>query len=229
MEIKKNLKELDIKISKMANELGISRPTFDLYIENYEKGIKIPNDIFQEIFDFLFNEEISSTIEFAQKYQHVKNVMLNSAKNDINEIKNLNREQKINSELTSIINNEVYDSELKEFFGLFASNSNNELVKSIYTYFNIINGLKKFDGHEYNSNQLHLFSNLNKLFDEFQKEKQSLNVEYFKLFVDKSETAYLKRNKPKDEDIIKYIKSNMSDEKELDVNVLKEMIKSMEE
>ena len=32
MEIKKNLKALDVKISKLATDLGISRPTLDTYI-----------------------------------------------------------------------------------------------------------------------------------------------------------------------------------------------------
>ena len=35
MEIKKNLKALDIKISKLATELGVSRTTLDAYIEHY--------------------------------------------------------------------------------------------------------------------------------------------------------------------------------------------------
>ena len=53
MEIKKNLKALDIKISKLATELGVSRPTLDAYIEYYESGQSIPNEGYQKIFEYL--------------------------------------------------------------------------------------------------------------------------------------------------------------------------------
>lgn len=48
MEIKKNLKALDVKISKLATDLDISRPTLDTYIECYEKGQPIPNEGYQK-------------------------------------------------------------------------------------------------------------------------------------------------------------------------------------
>ena len=72
MEIKKNLKALDIKISKLATELGVSRPTLDAYIEYYESGQSIPNEGYQKIFEYLFSGEEINSIEFAQKYDMLK-------------------------------------------------------------------------------------------------------------------------------------------------------------
>ena len=83
MEIKKSLKSLDVKISKLATELGISRPTLDTYIDYFERGIKIPNDVYQSIFEYLFSSEKMTSIEFAQKYDYVKRVMLAAAKKTI--------------------------------------------------------------------------------------------------------------------------------------------------
>ena len=80
MEIKKNLKSLDIKISKLATELGVSRPTLDAYIEYYENGQQIPNEGYQKIFEYLFSGEEINSVEFAQRYDYVKRVMLADAK-----------------------------------------------------------------------------------------------------------------------------------------------------
>ena len=63
MEIKKNLKALDIRISKLASELGVSRPTLDSYIECFENGHAIPNEGYQRIFEYLFSgEQINSCL-----------------------------------------------------------------------------------------------------------------------------------------------------------------------
>ena len=52
--IKCQLKSLDVKISKLASGLEISRPTFDTYVDLYENNQQIPNEKYQEIFDYLF-------------------------------------------------------------------------------------------------------------------------------------------------------------------------------
>ena len=80
MEIKKNLKALDIRISKLASELGVSRPTLDSYIECFENGHAIPNEGYQRIFEYLFSGEQINSVEFAQRYDYVKRVMLSDAK-----------------------------------------------------------------------------------------------------------------------------------------------------
>ena len=80
MEIKKNLKALDIKISKLASELGVSRPTLDAYIDYYERGKLIPNEGYQKIFEYLFSGKEVNSVDFAHRYDYVKRVMLADAK-----------------------------------------------------------------------------------------------------------------------------------------------------
>ena len=68
MDIKGQLKQIDVKVSKLAAGLEISRPTFDSYLELYEKGETIPNDKYQIIFEYLFSNGCVSAVEFAQRY-----------------------------------------------------------------------------------------------------------------------------------------------------------------
>ena len=62
MDIKKNLKDFDIKISKMAIDFGVSRPTLDSYIECFENGKEIPNEAIQAIFVFLFSKKLAALL-----------------------------------------------------------------------------------------------------------------------------------------------------------------------
>ena len=50
MDIKEKLKEIGIKLSDLARELEVSRPTLNIYIDNFEKGTKIPSEKYQLIF-----------------------------------------------------------------------------------------------------------------------------------------------------------------------------------
>ena len=111
MEIKKSLKSLDVKISKQATELGISRPTLDSYIDYYERGIKIPNDVYQSIFEYLFSSEMMTSIEFAQKYDYVKRVMLGDAKKSIETGLSDKREEYLAAQITETVSSKAMSKE----------------------------------------------------------------------------------------------------------------------
>ena len=52
--IKAVLKRNNILLTEFADSLNISRPTLDTYIRNYDSGVRLSNNLFQKIFDFLF-------------------------------------------------------------------------------------------------------------------------------------------------------------------------------
>lgn len=57
--IKERLKELDIKITELANYLQISRPTMYKFIENYDNGlIKEVNPNVKKLFDYIEKNEL---------------------------------------------------------------------------------------------------------------------------------------------------------------------------
>lgn len=230
MDIKKNLKDFDIKISKMASDFGISRPTLDTYIENFEEGKEIPNEIFREIFAFLFSKEINSSVEFAQKYDYVKRVMLKNAK----ELTVTQKEDdKLNNKKTNIlrrIDSPNTSAEIINFINLFLENDQNELVKDICAYFNYANGFQKLDRDLLSDKEIKFFGNMAKLFSLYQKNELEEASESFEELVSKNERLSEKKVvKAQSEDIIKYIKDNISDSGNIDFDYLQKMIDSKED
>ena len=57
--IKERLKELDIKITELANYLQISRPTMYKFIENYDNGLtKEVNPSIRKLFDYIEKNDL---------------------------------------------------------------------------------------------------------------------------------------------------------------------------
>lgn len=69
--IKAVLKRNNILLSEFADNLNISRPTLDAYIKNYDSGVRLSNNLFQKIFDFLFSDAQMSPEDFQRRYIYV--------------------------------------------------------------------------------------------------------------------------------------------------------------
>ena len=54
MKIKNILKENNIKLVELSNALNISRPTLNLYIDEFEREGKIPNKEYDSFFKKIF-------------------------------------------------------------------------------------------------------------------------------------------------------------------------------
>ena len=230
MDIKKNLKDFDVKISKMALDLGVSRPTLDSYIESFENGKEIPNEAIQAIFEFLFSREISSSVEFAQKYDYVKRVMLKNAKEMTASQKELEKRNLKIQNIVKVINEDDTTNEMINFINLVVTNKDNELVKNLGYYFNYSNGLLKIDTNVLSNKQLGLYSNLSKVFSLYQNDSIEVDEFYLKELIDKNEKVRNRKvGKVQSEDIIKYIKENISDSGNIDFDFLEQMINAKEE
>lgn len=230
MEIKKNLKSLDIKISKLATELGVSRPTLDAYIEYYENGQQIPNEGYQKIFEYLFSGEEINSVEFAQRYDYVKRVMLADAKTGAELSLQAKRKNAVVKNIVDILDSGTVDEPLIEFINLFINNKDKELVKSIYYYFNYTNGFIDLSTVEVNEKNKALYSQLSKLFIDYQNDNIEFLQEYYDQIIEKNKKIFDKKKiKINDSDIIEYIKNNLDDSSNLDIEVLKQMIASRED
>lgn len=75
MNVKEQLKELNITQSDFAEELGISRPTLDSYMSLYDSGEIIPKDRFEIILHRLFDGEITTKEAFLQKLRFYKELL----------------------------------------------------------------------------------------------------------------------------------------------------------
>lgn len=230
MEIKKNLKSLDIKISKLATELGVSRPTLDAYIEYYENGQQIPNEGYQKIFEYLFSGEEINSVEFAQRYDYVKRVMLADAKTGAELSLQAKRENAVVKNIVDILDSGTLEEPLVEFVNLFINNKDKDLVKAIYYYFNFTNGFIDLSNVDVEEKNKALFSQLSKLFNDYQNDSIELLPDYYEQIVDKNKRIFDKKKiKVNDSDIIEYIKNNLNESSDLDIEVLKQMIASRED
>lgn len=229
MEIKKNLKALDIKISKLATDLGVSRPTLDAYIEYYENGQLIPNDGYQKIFEYLFSSEEMNSIEFAQKYDYVKRIMLADAKAGAEKALHEKRENKLINNIKEILNTGTVDEHLVEFINLFINNRDNALVQSIYMYFNYANGFADLSRKEIEVKEKAVYSQLAKIFADYNDNSIEVMQEYYnQLLIKNKELIAAKTIKVSDTVIVDYIKSQLSESEELDIEKLKQLIASRE-
>ena len=229
MEIKKNLKALDIKISKLATELGVSRPTLDAYIEYYESGQSIPNEGYQKIFEYLFSGEEINSIEFAQKYDYVKRIMLADAKAGAEKAIHDERENKILNNIREVLATGTVDEHLIEFINLFINNRDNELVKAIYMYFNYSNGFADLSKQEIKQKEKAIYSQLAKLFSNYKDNSIELLEEFYNQLQSKNqELIEAKTIKVRDSEIVDYIKTKLNESEELDIEELKLLIASRE-
>ena len=229
MEIKKNLKALDIKISKLATELGVSRPTLDAYIEYYESGQSIPNEGYQKIFEYLFSGEEINSIEFAQKYDYVKRIMLADAKAGAEKAIRDERENKILNNIRDVLATGTVDEHLIEFINLFINNRDNDLVKAIYMYFNYSNGFADLSKREIEEKEKAIYSQLAKLFTNYKDNSIELLEEFYNQLQSKNqELIEAKTIKVRDSEIVDYIKTKLNESEELDIEELKLMIASRE-
>lgn len=226
MEIKRQLKNLDVKISRLAQELGISRPTLDTYIEYYENGQQIPNERYREIFEYLFASETDSTIEFAKRFDYVKRTFLQSYNSD----KRQSVEQSIRNNISMFADDLEASDELLEFINLLINNSKVDLVQAIISYFNFVNGLKRFESVNVEDKDKALFSHLYKIFAEYQSDTIQIDEESYEGFLEKSNRIFKKKNTDSASDeLLDYLQKNIPEGSNIDLNYIKQLLDKKED
>lgn len=70
--IKNILRQSGVTLTQFANDLNISRPTLDSYIDSYNLSRKISNVFYNDIFDFLFENPYISVEDFLKRYEYMR-------------------------------------------------------------------------------------------------------------------------------------------------------------
>ena len=83
MNIGQYLKSVGVTKKELAEEIGLSRPTLNLYIGLFESGKKIENERYDIIFKRLFSDKIVSKELFKHKMDSVKFLLERDKKFDI--------------------------------------------------------------------------------------------------------------------------------------------------
>lgn len=83
MNISKYLKTIGKTKTELADELGLSRPTLNQYIELFENGNHIDNERYDIIFNRLFSDGIENKELFDRKIESIKILLERDRKYDI--------------------------------------------------------------------------------------------------------------------------------------------------
>jgi hypothetical protein len=229
MDIKGQLKQIDVKVSKLAAGLEISRPTFDSYLELYEKGEAIPNDKYQIIFEYLFSNGCVSAVEFAQRYDFVRSKMLNGIKDDVTKQKKDDRSSFLVSTIDACLKDPSISPETLEFLYLLLRNKDVEVVKLVEAYFNLANGIVDGPSESFSDQEKAFLSSMAILFTRFKDSGLTFDEAAYQNLLEQNKKMHAKRSlAASDDEVIAYIKTHISDVDSIDVNKLREMLAKSE-
>lgn len=225
MEIKRQLKNLDVKISRLAQGLGISRPTLDSYIECYESGQQIPNERYRKIFEYLFSDEVDSTIEFAKRFDYVKRIFLQTEGADSSQSK----DQWMRNNISDFAHEVGIEDGMLAFVNLLISNRNVDLVQAISDYFNYVNGFKQYNDCAESDKHKAIFSWLFKIFAEYNADQIQIEEVNYTRFVEKSDKIFKKKesNSANDE-LLEYLQKNIPKDSHIDMEYIKKLLDKLD-
>ena len=225
MNIKEQLKAIDVRISKLASGLEISRPTLDSYIDLYERGEKIPNEKYQEIFDYLFSEENASAIAFAQKYDYVKRIMLAEVKKGMEDEATAKRRSFLSGSIIACANDEATKVETLEFIFLLMRSAENPAIKLLIEYICLSNGITDWDGKKMTEAEKAYFSSLSEFFDAFKSGNLKVDEERLAALLERNAEMNGHRvKKPQEQELMDYLASQGLDPANIDIEYIKKML-----
>lgn len=228
MNIKEQLRAIDVKVSKLANGLEISRPTLDSYISLYERGEKIPNEKYQEIFDYLFSEKNASAIAFAQKYDYVKRIMLAEVKQNMEDESAAKRRAFLSGSIIACANDESTNLETLEFIFLLMRNAESPAIKLLIEYICLSNGITDWNGKEMSEEEKAYFSSLSAFFDAFKAGKLKINKKRVDALLERNAemNGHRANKKPKEQELMDYLAAHGLNPANIDIEYIKKMLNS---
>lgn len=197
--IKNILKQCGVTLSQFSGDLSISRPTLDNYIETYDKGQKISNNFYHDIFDFLFENPNINDSEFIKRYQYMKDhygmtsndplVTFSKLKSSYSLPKGEYNETIL--EIKEIIDNDMINPDTplsiyKLFLNAIKLKSDDfNIFYQFYVYYN---------GHEklvsLNDEQKKLYSYLHQAYQFYLDQNKELDKQLFEQFTEYSNKAF---------------------------------------
>lgn len=186
--IKLELKKHNITLSQFCDDFNISRPTLNNYIKLYEENEELPSEVFQRIFDYLFDGEVSDSFEFLERYSYVQDYYhrkyTNRFTNDLLGYNNLS-ERNYNSLLMTIERDKVEKRISDDKFMMinYILKNDDEILDKYIDFFMCYKGTKKFNESKYKDNKfiVLLFNAMKKRNDKMKQDEFSLLHEFIKL------------------------------------------------
>lgn len=198
--IKAKLKELGIKLSELSNDLMISRPTLDVYIDNYDNNLNIPKEKYQIIFDELFNDRIKTKQDFRDVLLTYRNMLQRDMKIGILDV-NPEDSDLINSIIEKIrqdIKTNDYDRNIYLFIStLINSYKNDFLFKMISKYILYLNNSISIENID--EKEKIFISNYYGVLHNYKDNELSYNDENYKNFLKRVEEIKNENEKARNE------------------------------
>lgn len=230
MNIKEQLKSIDVRISKLASGLEISRPTLDSYIDLYERGEKIPNEKYQEIFDYLFAEGNASAIAFAQKYDYVKRIMLAEVKKGMEDEATAKRRSFLSGSIVAAANDEHTKVETLELIFLLMRSAEKPAIKLLTEYICLSNGITDWNNKKMSEEEKAYFSSLSAFFEAFKAGKLTIDESRLEALMERNAEMNGHRvKKHKDQELMDYLASQGLDPTNIDIEYIKKMLSDKKE
>lgn len=184
MKIREFLKRYRLTLKELAEILELSRPTLNTYIEQFEKGEKISNNLYQHIFTEIFLKEWKDRLEIIDRIKELKTSF---------NIKDVNMDEEYcseNLELIDSIKEKMYRDmkgakevlPLYKFINSVLYNYNGDTGLTGYIDYNLyLNSLKNID--EIEENEKILISNIYPIMSNHVKNNLEFNEEGYLLFL----------------------------------------------
>lgn len=184
MKIREFLKRYKLTLKELAKILELSRPTLNTYIEQFEKGEKISNNLYQHIFTEIFLKEWKDRLEIIDRIKELKTSF---------NIKDVNMDEEYcseNLELIDSIKEKMYRDmkgakevlPLYKFINSVLYNYNGDIGLTGYIDYNLyLNSLKNID--EIEENEKILISNIYPIMSNHVKNNLEFNEEGYLLFL----------------------------------------------
>lgn len=223
MNIKTILKENKIKLIEFSQLLGISRPTLNAYISEFEKNNTLQNQTYNEIFKELFSQNISSD-EFKEKLKKV------AEKFQDENYENFSDENLIlmNSIIKKMKNDMFGKKETVVLYKFINSALNlygkNAPLTAYINYTLYLNGLK--DIKKIKPNEKKLISNIFPVMKKYSNSKLEYNEDGFQLFLNRVKEIEKEREKKRRE-ILKKIEEQLEKEIELTGTINQDKLKDI--
>ena len=199
MNISDYLKSIKKTKTELSQELKLSRPTLNQYIELFETGQKIDNERYNIIFDRLFSDECKTRVQFDNEMNSVRFLLERDRKYDIG---NLRPEAadivaRIHNKLVYDMsdnkwNKKVYDSILI----ILSSYRSNAVIRELTGYISDLNSGS--DISDLSDESKAYYSYYYKCFREIKDDTPKMDEEEFKLFLKRREKLKLEREQNRD-------------------------------
>lgn len=214
MKIKEFLKKYKLTLKELAETLGLSRPTLNNYIEQFEKDKKISNNLYQYIFTQIFNKEWEDKSDILEEIKHLKNSLANETKSLEDEYcsKNLELIESIKEKMYRDMKGKKEVLPLYKFINSILYNYNKDSGLTDYLDYNLyLNSLKNIENIE--EHEKILISNIYPIMANHVKNNLKFNEEGYSLFIKRVKEIQKMREEESlriEEELLKKIKEELN-------------------